>query len=195
MNPLSIVRAAARPRVIAALTGTAAIAATAGLTAAPAGAAVSTPAAHSARPASTAVPPVLPASLRRSIEKVGVRVQVVDHWEAVSGSAAAINDIRADAYASHIGTLTQYTGYDETGDAVLIFTDSGHATAESFQVTGTTFLSAVNDSYQTWYIVDGSGKTTSTVPSGTAINLGATASPLDYNLNRDVNPTTFYGVG
>lgn len=136
------------------------------------------PAAHaSAAPAA----PKLPADLTKAVGKSGLDVQTINGWEAVTGPAASVNELRVKAADDKVGTITNYTGMHETGLAILIFTgdDDPHM---GFGVEGATIASTDNDTDQTWYLYKDDGTLDTTVKGGTAENIPA-AKIMDCNFN------------
>ena len=103
----------------------------------------------------------------------GLQVQISNGWEAVSGPAAGIDGIQVLATTSGIGTIADYTGKDETGTAILIFTGDSDVTA-GFHVSGATVSSTDNDTDQAWYVYTDDGELDATVPAGTAENITPT---------------------
>jgi hypothetical protein len=80
---------------------------------------------------------------------------VSNGWEAVTGPAAAVDEVRTLAAADGIGTLTACTGDSETGQAILIFT--GDDSVGAFDISGASIHSVDNATDQTWYVFDDSG--------------------------------------
>lgn len=168
MSPLSV----ARPRAIAALTAAATVGAIA-LAAAPARA--------SAR---AAEPPKLTPKVEKAIAHDHLKTEVSHGWEAVTGTASKVNDVRIDAVESKIGTVVAYTGDDETGQAILIFTGYDKDVTP-FEITGTAIRSVDNDTDQSWYLYDDKGKKDAEVSPDTAKNIPAVdASLVNVNLTR-----------
>lgn len=124
--------------------------------------AVVAPAAHA---------PKVPAAISQAIARDGLNVESSQGWEAVSGPAAKVNDIRTQAVGANIGTLTQYTGANETGQAILIFTGNPGKDAVAFSVGRGAIHSVQNDTAQTWYLSAGRGKPDEGVAGGTATNV------------------------
>lgn len=166
MNPITAAKAATRPRAIAALTVAAGLAIAAGAAAAPA--------AHAARADN---PAPLSAKINDVIARDRLPVQVNNGWEAVTGPADRIGDVRSMAASLSVGDVVEYTGEDQTGQAILIFT--GNDTANTaFQVTGAAFHSVADDTDQTWYVYDDSGKPDANITPGSAENMPAVDATL-----------------
>jgi hypothetical protein len=172
MNLPPAARAATRPSIIAALTATAAMAIAAGMAAAPAHA------------ATTPTPPTLPAQLTAAIGAAGLSVQVDNGWEAATGPAATVTSVQALATSLSIGTLAEYSGNNETGQAILIFSGSSDPSSLQFQVNGGTADSADNNTNQTWYIDTNAGQPDATITPGTAENI----TPVDSLWTLAVGP-------
>ncbi|SDP21484.1 hypothetical protein [Actinacidiphila guanduensis] len=127
--------------------------------------------------------PALPADVRQAAEELGV--QVSNGWEAVTGPAAAVEEVRTLAAADGIGTLTAYTGDGETGQAILIFT--GDDSVGAFDISGASIHSVDNATDQTWYVFDDSGAPDASVPANTSADI----PPVDAEfLPQGVSPTT-----
>ncbi|WP_157435818.1 hypothetical protein [Actinospica robiniae] len=124
----------------------------------------------SAPAAFAAESPRIPDDIKAAINSMHLNVQVNDGWEAVTGPASSINDVRAVATADHFGTIADYTGSDETGRAILIFTGNDHD-AVGFRVSGATFSSEANDTDQPWYVYEDNDTLDAIAPAGTAENI------------------------
>jgi hypothetical protein len=157
MSLRSAASAAIRPYTLATLTAVAAMAFAAAAAGAPA--------------ARAADPLPLPAQLTAAIAHDDLPVQTSHGWEAVTGDAADVNAIRTLAHGLGIGTYALYADDNETGHALLIFTGNDDAGATAFQVTGATAYSVDNDTDQTWYIYNGSGKPDAAIGPGTATDI------------------------
>jgi len=120
--------------------------------------------------ASAAEGPKIPDNIEAAINRLNLDVQLSDGWEAVTGPASSVNDVRAVATADHFGTIADYTGADETGRAILIFTGNSHE-AVGFDVSGTTFSSEANDSDQDWYLYEEDNTLSAIAPAGAAENI------------------------
>lgn len=105
--------------------------------------------------------------------------------EAVTGAASQIDDVRVLAYNDGIGTIANYTGDNETGRAILIFTGD-HQPNMGFGVTGATVHSEDNDTDQTWYVYNDDNTLDATVPANTAENIPP-ADLLDFTFNIGLN--------
>lgn len=119
----------------------------------------------------TAQPPKVPAGITRAISQDGLSVQSSQGWQAVSGPAAKVDDIRVRAASEGIGTLTEYTGVNETGQAMLIFTGTPGKRPVAFNVGHSTIHSTQNDTGQTWYMASDHGKLDADIAAGTATNV------------------------
>jgi len=130
-------------------------------------------------------PPTLPGDLTWAIGYAGLDVQVINGWEAVTGEAYRIDGVQVRATEDGIGTIADYTGHDETGRAILIFTGNNQPDM-GFGITGATVNSANNDTDQTWYAYNDDGSYDATVPAGTAENIPP-ADLLDFTFNIGLN--------
>lgn len=187
MTAPTAARTPARSRAIAVLSAAAALGVTAALAAGPA--------ARAAEPASHHKPaaPALTAKVRRAIAEEGLRLQVSDGWGAVAGPAAKIDDVQVTAATDHIGTIADFTGHDETGTAVLIFTGSGQARI-GFGITGAAVTSTDNDTGRTWYAYSDSDKLDAVVKPGTAENIPpADVYDFSFNIGLSGGPTPLGG--
>lgn len=124
-----------------------------------------------AAPAAYADSPALPAGVTDAIAADQLNVEVSNGWEAVAGPARGVNDVRSLAASLGVGTLAMYTGDDETGQAVLIFTGGDNASPVHFDVTGGIVTSAQNDTDQPWYVFDDHGAPDADLEPGTASNI------------------------
>lgn len=158
---MSLLPIAARPRAVAALAAAATAAVAVSLAAAPA---------HAATP--TAKPPALSPNVSKAISSEGLNTEVINGWKAVTGPAAKVNEVRAMAVSDRIGTVAEYTGNDETGQAILIFTGADNQVL-GFHVTGGAIRSVDNATDQVWYVYDDSVKEEVAVPAHTAKNVQA----------------------
>lgn len=141
------------------------------------------PAAHAANPTP------LPSAVSDEIARNELPVQVSNGWEAVTGPARSVNEVRDLATSLDIGTVAMYTGDDETGRAILIFTGDDQTAPTAFDVTGGTVIRSVdNDTDQAWYVYDDHGVLDATVPAETAQDI----PPADAELvNAGVAATGF----
>ena len=174
MSTLTAARTATRTRAIAALAAAAATAIAAAATTAPA-----------ARAAAAPAPPQLPAQVTQAITRAGLDVQIINGWEAITGPAAGIDSIQILATTDGIGTIADYTGHDETGRAILIFTGNDQPDM-GFGITGATVTSADNDTNQTWYAYHDDDTLDATIPAGTAENIPP-VDLLDFTFNIGLN--------
>jgi hypothetical protein len=142
-------------------------------------------AAPSALAADVPTPPKLTADLNRAIDQEHLGVQVINGWEAVTGPASQIDDVRVLAFNDKIGTIADYTGDNESGRAILIFTGD-HQPDMGFGVTGATVSSEDNDTDQTWYVYTDDNTLDATVPANTAENIPP-ADLLDFTFNIGLN--------
>ncbi len=176
----------ARSCAIAVLSAAAAIGATALATG---------PAARAAEPAPyhKHAAPALTAQVKHAIAEEGLRLQVSDGWEAVAGPAAKVDAVQVTATTGHIGTVTDFTGRDETGQAVLVFTGSGQVRI-GFGITGATVASTDNDTSRTWYAYTDSDKLDAVVKPGTAENIPpAGIYDFSFNIGLSGGPTPLGG--
>jgi hypothetical protein len=174
MNQPPAARTSARTRTIAALAAAAATATAAAIATAPAASAATAP-----------TPPTLPAQLTAAIASSGLGVQAIKGWEAVTGPAAGIDAVQAQATTSGIGTVAYFTGHDETGTAILVFTGNDQPDM-GFGISGATATSADNDTNQAWYTYTDSNTLDATIPAGTAENIPP-ADLLDFTFNIGLN--------
>lgn len=130
-------------------------------------------------------PPTLPANLVQAIDREHLGAQVINGWEAVTGPASRIDDVRVVAATDGIGTIANYTGNNETGRAILIFTGNDQPNL-GFGVTGATVHSEDNDTDQTWYVYNDDDTLDATVPANTAENIPP-ADLLDFTFNIGLN--------
>jgi hypothetical protein len=147
-----------RVRTIATLAATVAIT-TAGLAFAP------------AADAATFLP--LSSRLTAAAAQDDLTLQFSGGWLAVAGPATTVNDLRDDANLLGVANTVLYTGSNETGTAVLIFTGNDDSTSQpvGFNVAGDTIASVDNDTDQPWYIYDDNGTPDATVSAGAAQNI------------------------
>jgi hypothetical protein len=177
MNQLSAARTSTRTHAVAALSAAAVTAIVAILAVTPAASAATSPTAPT--------PPTLPPAVVAAIASTGLPAQVVNGWEAVAGPAATIDAIQAQATTSGIGTIADYTGHDETGTAILVFTGNQQPDM-GFGITGGTVTSADNDTNQTWYTYNDNDTLDATTAPGTAENIPP-ADLLDFTFNIGLN--------
>ncbi len=168
MHQLHAARTSTRARAIATLSAVAATAITAALATAPAAHATDAP-----------TPPQLSGRITQAITDDGLDVQVINGWEAVAGPAASIDSVQALATSYSVGTIADYTGPDETGQAILIFTGNQQV-GMGLRITGATIASADNDTSQMWYVFHDNDTFDAAIPPGTAMNIPL-ADLLDFN--------------
>jgi hypothetical protein len=137
-----------------------------------------------AAPLAYADSPTLPMAVTDTIAADGLRVEMSNGWEAVAGPARDVNDVRSLASSYGIGTVAMYTGNNETGQAVLIFTGNDNTSPVRFDVVGGTVTSVDNTTDDAWYVFDDNGVPDAGLQPGTASNIKA----ADANL---VNVTLF----
>ena len=123
--------------------------------------------------ADTATATVQPAQIVSAAAAEGLTIETDNGWEAIAGPAASVTDIQKAVGSRGVGTIADYTGKDETGQAILIFTGNGDTTT-AFHVTGATVTSTDNDTDQPWYVYDDNGALDAAVPAGAAENIPPT---------------------
>jgi hypothetical protein len=177
MNQLPAARTPARTRAITALSAAAATVAAMALAIAPA--------AHAAAPPAKPTPPMLSPALTAEIAKLGLGVQVINGWEAITGPAAIISGVQAQASAGGVGSLADFTGLNESGTGILVFT-GGEQPNMGFGISGGTAVSTDNDTSQTWYTYNDNNTLDATIPADTAENIPP-ADLLDFTFNIGLN--------
>ena len=107
--------------------------------------------------AQEATPPELPGNVTAAIDDEHLHVELSHGWQAVTGPAADVEIVRIAAATDGLGTITGYTGNDETGRAILIFT--GNDLPEfGVSIDGATIRSEDNDTDQSWYVYNDNGE-------------------------------------
>jgi hypothetical protein len=137
----------------------------------------------------------MPTQIASAAAADGLTVEQSNGWEAITGAAASINTIQELATTYGVGTIADYTGNDETGTAILVFTGN-HDTTTAFHITGATVTSADNDTDQPWYVYTDDGAPDATVPAGTAedippadlFNFSGAFSAFNEVATFDLNP-------
>jgi hypothetical protein len=120
--------------------------------------------------AQEATPPELPGNVTAAIDDEHLHVELSHGWQAVTGPAADVEIVRIAAATDGLGTITGYTGNDETGRAILIFT--GNDLPEfGVSIDGATIRSEDNDTDQSWYVYNDNGEFDAAVPANTAQNI------------------------
>lgn len=114
------------------------------------------------------------------IASENLTVETVHGIEAVAGRAARVDEVRAAATSQGFGTVTLYTGNDETGQAILIFTGNDNSTTppDDFHIGGGTITSVADDTDQAWYVFNDNGTLDASVAPETARNI----PPVDAGL-------------
>ena len=123
----------------------------------------------------------MPAQIASAAAADRLTVETSNGWEAVVGPASSVNEVRDLSKDLGIGTVSLYTGNDETGRAILIFTGNNDSPV-GFKVHGDTFTSVDNETDQAWYVFDDSHKLDESVAAGTAENV----NPVDLTIDNTI---------